>query len=500
MVERLDGLVPEMMLLALAVVVAVLGLSKASSIRRAVPLLTAGGLFVAAWLAWGGKELPPESAGFLAPSLAASLRTMIAAVGGVLALVASGTVDRRLEHDVESGRMPFEPLRASRGEFYAFMLLSITGAMLVASASDLIWLFLALELTSLPTYVMVVMGRSGRRGAEASVKYFFLGAMATAIFLYGFALVYGGTGSMQLADIAEIVASRRNLEGLDMVTTAGFLLALLGVGYKLAAAPLHLYAMDVYEGASASVTAFLGFVPKAAGTIAFMVLLQTAGGESLPAMVVTLVWMLAVLTMSLGNMAALQQTSAKRLFGGSSIAHSGYLLIGLLAGPGEGWAATTFYLLVYGLMNTGVFAVLAALERRGSEVEQVSDLGALRHHHPGLGWSLVACSGSLMGFPPLLGFVAKVWLFLAAVQSGHIALVVIAAINSAAGAWYYLRMMGMPLLGAAPSEPVEAAPSPWPARVAMVIGVLLLVVPFFADDLMMQTREAAAAAVMVLGN
>ncbi|MEO1598517.1 MAG: hypothetical protein AAFR78_08300, partial [Planctomycetota bacterium] len=160
MVDRLDGLVPEMMLLALAVVVAVLGLSKASSIRRMVPLLTAGGLFVAAWLAWGGKDLPPESAGFLAPSLAASLRSMIAGVGGVLALVASGTVDRRLEHDVESGRMPFEPLRASRGEFYAFMLLSITGAMLVASASDLIWLFLALELTSLPTYVMVVMGRA----------------------------------------------------------------------------------------------------------------------------------------------------------------------------------------------------------------------------------------------------------------------------------------------------------------------------------------------------
>ena len=292
-----------MMLLALAVVVAVLGLSKASSIRRAVPLLTAGGLFVAAWLAWGGKELPPESAGFLAPSLAASLRSMIAGVGGVLALVASGTVDRRLEHDVESGRMPLSPS--------ALRVVSSTPSCCCPSrapclwpVSDLIWLFLALELTSLPTYVMVVMGRAGRRGAEASVKYFFLGAMATAMFLYGFALVYGGTGSMQLADIAEIVASRRNLEGLDMVTTAGFLLALLGVGYKLAAAPLHLYAMDVYEGASASVTAFLGFVPKAAGTIAFMVLLQTAGGESLPAMVVTLIWMLAVLTMSLGNMAA----------------------------------------------------------------------------------------------------------------------------------------------------------------------------------------------------
>ena len=226
--------------------------------------------------------------------------------------------------------------------------------------------------------------------------------MATAMFLYGFALVYGGTGSMQLADIAEIVASRRNLEGLDMVTTAGFLLALLGVGYKLAAAPLHLYAMDVYEGASASVTAFLGFVPKAAGTIAFMVLLQTAGGESLPAMVVTLIWMLAVLTMSLGNMAALQQTSAKRLFGGSSIAHSGYLLIGLLAGPGEGWAATTFYLLVYGLMNTGVFAVLAALERRGSEVEQVSDLGASAitiQHWVGLWWPALVPDG----FPPTFG-------------------------------------------------------------------------------------------------
>ena len=269
--------------------------------------------------------------------------------------------------------------------------------------------------------------------------------MATAMFLYGFALVYGGTGSMQLADIAEIVASRRNLEGLDMVTTAGFLLALLGVGYKLAAAPLHLRHGRVRRGIGLGdcvprVRAQSGRHHRLHGLVA-----NCRWGKP-PAMVVTLIWMLAVLTMSLGNMAALQQTSAKRLFGGSSIAHSGYLLIGLLAGPGEGWAATTFYLLVYGLMNTGVFAVLAALERRGSEVEQVSDLGALRHRHPALGWSLVACSGSLMGFPPLLGFVAKVWLFLAAVQSGHIALVVIAAINSAAGAWYYLRMMGMPLL------------------------------------------------------
>ncbi|MCZ6834278.1 MAG: NADH-quinone oxidoreductase subunit N, partial [Planctomycetota bacterium] len=394
----------------------------------------------------------------------------------------------------------FDPMRAARGEFYAFMLLSLIGVMLVCNANDLIWLFLALELTSLPTYIMVAISRGSRRAQEAAVKYFFLGALAAAIFLYGFALLYGATGTIVLTEMREEFARQAAQGGINTLGIVGMILAILGVSFKIAAAPMHFYAPDVYEGAASPVTAFLAFVPKTSGFLALMLLLGTMGwsghfadgSDGLPREIVTTLWMLAVLTMTLGNIGALLQKSIKRMLAYSSIAHSGYMIIGLLAGPGLGLNAILFYMLAYGLMNTGAFAVLAALERNGQEIESADDLAGLRQKHPGMAIVLAICSGSLLGFPPLLGFFGKLYLFMAGVQSGHIELVVVAGLNSAISAGYYLRLVTLPFM-AKPSPQAETIvrhPSSGPRIVAVLSAVLVVILPFFSSGLIDASRSA----------
>jgi NADH-quinone oxidoreductase subunit N len=425
---------------------------------------------------------------------------IVCLVGIVLAMVSAGSIDRRMEHDVDTGRVSFDPLRASRGEFYAFFLLSLIGVMLVCNSNDLIWLFLALELTSLPTYIMVAVSRSSRRAQEASVKYFFLGAMAAAMFLYGFALLYGSTGTIVLTEMRDAFAEQHAAGGINLLGVVGMLLAILGIAFKIAAAPMHFYAADVYEGAASPVTAFLGFVPKTAGMVALVVLLSTmgwadplgGGASGLPQPVLTMLWMVAVLTMTLGNIGALLQRSVKRMLAYSSIAHSGYMLIGIIAGPGLGVNAVLFYLFVYGLMNTGAFAVLAGLERQGQEIEATDDLAGLRQRHPAMAWSMALCAGSLLGFPPLLGFIGKLYLFIAGVEAGQIWLVVIAGINSAISAAYYLFLVGLPILAApsARSETVERSPTVWPRVAALLAALAMVILPIFSQGILDATARA----------
>jgi len=390
----------------------------------------------------------------------------------------------------------------NRGEFYAFLLLSLTGVMLCCSANDLIWLFLALELTSLPTYIMVAMSRPAKKAQEAAVKYFFLGAMASALFLYGFALLYGSTGTIVLTEMRDAFTQQRMESGgdLNIFGTMGLILALLGVFYKIAAAPLHFYAADVYEGAAAPVTAFLAFVPKAAGMIAIMLLLGTVGwgmadGDivGLPQPILTLLWMTAVLTMTLGNIGALLQKNVKRMLAYSSIAHSGYMLIGIIAGPASGGLnAVLFYLFAYGVMNTAAFAVLTALERKGKEVETLDELAGLNRCHRGLTLVFALSAASLLGFPPLLGFIGKLYLFIAGVEAGQIVLIIIAGLNSAISACYYLALVKAPVLDEpnARSETVTVRQPVWP-KVAALTGVLLIVAaPFFSSRVWQATNEA----------
>ncbi|MEO1008130.1 MAG: NADH-quinone oxidoreductase subunit N [Planctomycetota bacterium] len=463
MADKIALIWPEIVLFATTCIVLVLGLSpnKKSRILCLPASMIGMGVAGALALALGGGPDAAQATDSVLPMLPSFAKVAIAAVGLLLLLLQAGLIDRREEALVAAGG-PYRPLRMNRAEYYALTLFSLTGLMLCASADDLIWLFLALELTSLPTYVMVAMSSSRDRAQEAAVKYFFLGALGAATFLMGFVLLYGGTGTAHLPEMAAFFAAN----GINSVAMAGILISIAGLGFKIAAVPMHFYTADVYQGAASPVTAFLAFVPKTAGFLALLLVCATVGwnqgGEAggLPEAVRILLWVMAAVTMTVGNVLAIVQHSIKRMLAYSSIAHSGYMLVGLLAGPGDGTFATSgvsavvFYLAAYGVMNTGAFAVLACLERRAAdrgeprEIESFEELRGLWKREPLLGVLLGIVALSLLGFPPLLGFLAKLPLFTSGIAAGEITLVVILGVNSAIAAFYYLRIVKAAIIDA----------------------------------------------------
>lgn len=514
MIEKLPILLPEIVLFITTVVVMMVGQIGHTHVRRAVWYIAALGIAASGVLASATGDLVREAGNPLLPGITPYAKVLISVVGLLLVPLLAGTVDRGEEARIDAGTARFDPLRATRGEFWAFYLFSLTGLMLVASADDLIWLFLALELTSLPTYMMVAMSSTRDRAREAGVKYFFLGALGAAVFLYGFTLLYGAAGTTGLGGIAAAFGEQLADTGaIGPLGIAGLAVSILGLGFKIAAVPMHFYTADVYQGGASPVSAMLAFVPKAGGILALIALLATTGwaagpdGAGLPFEIELLLWVMAALTMTVGNVLAWLQTSAKRMLAYSSIAHSGYMLVGLIAGParpgegfaGDGIAAALFYLLCYGVMNVGTFAVLASLERRAAdggepeELDELDDLRGLAREHRALGWTMVICSLSLLGFPPLLGFWAKVGLFTSALSHGHIALVVVLALNSAAAAFYYLRLVSLPLLESR-DEPLRFVAVPMKSRPFSAVisagGVIVLV---FAVPALMNASSGAAA-------
>ncbi len=530
--DRISFLWPEIVLFAFTCWVMMLGLSRHRSTRQLCGPVSGVGLLIAALVAWrttpGAGEFDESTGQVLLPGMVAFAKVMIAVVGLLLLLLVAGTVDRTDEAHIAARRVRFDPLSSNRAEFYSFFLFSLTGLMLCASADDLIWLFLALELTSLPTYIMVTMS-GGAAGAwmpwrsksqEAGVKYFFLGALGAAVFLYGFALIYGGTGTTNL----NLIRDHFQAHGINTLSMAGIILAIVGMCFKIAAVPMHFYTADVYEGAAAPVSAFLAFTPKTAGFLGIMLLCSTMGwqylpggshqglwaidasGTSLPEPVRLCLWVIAALTMTIGNVLAVQQNSIKRLLAYSSIAHSGYMLVGLIAGPGDGsfskngLAAVLFYLLAYGVMNLGAFAVVAMVERRTGansdaephEIETVDELRGLCKTHPILGWTMAISALSLLGLPPLLGFFGKMPLFTSAISAGEMLLVIVLGLNSAIAAFYYLRLVRAVMLEDADAAATPMVESPFPSRrlagVLSAIGVLAL--PVIGNNLMAAASRA----------
>ncbi len=476
MADRIASLWPELTLFGTVCLVLITGLARDRDIRSLTLWLAGAGVLAAL----AAALRTPEIAGSPLPGMAGFVKPAVCALGLLLLLMVPA-VDAHLEERFKAGR-PFDALAVTQGEFVAFFLLSLTGVLLTTTATDLIWLFLALELTSLPTYLMAARGRRSDKALEAAVKYFFLGAFAAGILIFGFALLYGATGTMHLEEIAAALARQAAGDGVSPLAVGGLVLTIAALAFKIAAFPMHFYVADVYQGVESGVAAFLAFVPKTAGLVALLLVTDVARGDGpMPEAVHAVLWLIAAATMILGNTLALWQRSAKRILAYSSMAHSGYMLLGVIAGAGaahasptNGYAAVLAYLCVYGVMNTGAFAVIGCLSRGEEEAEDLADLSGLSRQSPGLALVMSVCALSLLGLPPLVGFLTKLHLFSAALSAGEVVLVIIAGLSSAISAWYYLKLAGLPWLGV--SE--EAGPDrsgPTRRAVAGVVSAAIVV-------------------------
>jgi NADH-quinone oxidoreductase subunit N len=347
------------------------------------------------------------------------------------------------------------------GEFHSLLLFATSGMMLMASAGDLVIVFLGLEILSIATYVLAGFRRTDTRSNESSLKYFILGSFASAFLLYGIALIYGATatgpdqpGTTNIA----LIATRINQSLYPPLLFAGIAMLLVGFGFKIATAPFHVWTPDVYEGAPTPVTAFMAAGPKAAGFASFMrvflfgfpIVTATAGTASYAHQTwVGALAVMAALTMTIGNIVAIVQNNVKRMLAYSSIAHAGYALVGFVAAgaatdPSQRSAAltsVTFYLLTYAVINMGAFAIVTVVARKGDRLNNVEDYNGIGFRSPVLAFSLSIFLLGLLGMPLTAGFMGKIMVFSAAVNQGYIWLVVLGVLNTAVSAYYYLRLI-----------------------------------------------------------
>ncbi|HEX5702813.1 MAG TPA: NADH-quinone oxidoreductase subunit N [Pyrinomonadaceae bacterium] len=346
------------------------------------------------------------------------------------------------------------------GEFHALLLFATAGMMLMASAGDLVIVFLGLEILSIATYVLAGFRRTDTRSNESSLKYFILGSFASAFLLYGIALIYGATATNTLPGTTNIatIATRLDQSLYPPLLFAGIAMLIVGFGFKIATAPFHVWTPDVYEGAPTPVTAFMAAGPKAAGFASFMRVFlfgfpivtaaASTAGFAHAAWVGALAIM-AALTMTMGNVVAIVQNNVKRMLAYSSIAHAGYALVGFVAAgaatdPAQRSAAVTaviFYLLTYAVMNMGAFAIVTLIARKGDQRNEVEDYNGIGFSSPVLAFSLSIFLLSLLGMPLTAGFMGKIMVFSAAVNQGYVWLVVLGVLNTAISAYYYLRLI-----------------------------------------------------------
>jgi NADH-quinone oxidoreductase subunit N len=324
-------------------------------------------------------------------------------------------------------------VRINHGEYYALLLLATAGMMLMVSAIDLLTVFLGLELMSIPIYVLAGFDRRKLRSNESALKYFLIGSFASALLLYGMALLYGTTGTTSFAGI------RHGFDAGNPIAIAGLGLVIVGFAFKMSAAPFHQWTPDVYEGAPAAVTAFMSVTVKTAAVATLLRLVALAFGP-LDQTLTQALWGLAALTLVVGNVMAVIQDNIKRLLAYSSIAHVGFLLVGFVTGSAEGFSAVVFYLVAYLFMNLGAFAVVVALAQRGQDCERMEAFAGLAHRRPGLAALMTLFMLSLAGIPGTVGFIAKFSIFAAAVDAGVIWLTILGLVMSVVSVFYYLRL------------------------------------------------------------
>jgi NADH-quinone oxidoreductase subunit N len=369
--------------------------------------------------------------------------------------------------------------RLQRGEYYALVLFAAAGMGVLSGAGELITAFLGLEMSSISTYILAAFRRDVRKSNESALKYFILGSFATAFFLYGIAMTYGATGTTRFAGIALALGT----SGPILLAVLGLGMMLVGLGFKVVIAPFQIYAPDVYEGAPTPVTALLASAPKAAAFALMLRIFYMAFGP-VQHIWFWAIWISAILTMCIGNFAALLQTNVKRMLAYSSIAHAGYILVAFAASTEVGVAAVLFYLATYALMKIGAFTVLTHVGGQGERHLELSDYRGLAKKQPAIAACFTLFLLSLLGLPATGGFMGKFYAFQAGIDSRMIWLVVIAALNSVVGAYYYLRVIltmyfREPAHESGPESGNEWTPEPvaasvWVVLIACALGTLYL--------------------------
>jgi NADH-quinone oxidoreductase subunit N len=364
--------------------------------------------------------------------------------------------------------------RIPPGEYFALLLFGAVGMTLLVASNDLVMLFLALETITIATYVLAGYRREDARSTESALKYFILGAFSSAFLLYGIALIYGATRTTNLSEMARAVSGPLGQAEFGLLM-AGAAMLLIGFGFKVTTVPFHVWTPDVYEGAPTPVTAFLSTAPKAAGFAAFLRVFALTfapvgiegAADRLASHWVAAVTAMSILSMTFGNFIAIAQTNIKRMLAYSSIAHAGYVAIGVLA---RDWAAVAFYMLVYTIMNVGCFAIVALWARRGDERVAIADYAGLGFRQPMLSFPLAIFLVSLAGFPGTAGFVAKFWLFKSAWGAGFPELVIIGVLNTVVSVYYYLYVV-IVMFFREPKGEVPRVPLPRAFVAAVVVAV-----------------------------
>jgi NADH-quinone oxidoreductase subunit N len=419
----LIGFLPALLVAVFAVVVLMIDLFSPPGQRANTGLISLIGLGLALWATvrlWGAQE--ELFGGMLVVDFTALFFQGIFLTAGLLTVLLS------IQYTVDEG--------LEQGEYYALLLFAVFGAMLMGAAGDLLIIFLGLEILSVAQYILAGMRHGVPKSNESAMKYFLLGAFATGFLLYGIALLYGATGTTNLAGIVTAVREGGLMD--NPLLTIGMGLLVVGFGFKMAAVPFHMWTPDVYEGAPTPVTAFMSTGVKAAAFAAlarvFLTALAEQQGNWAPVF-----WVMAILTMTVGNVAAIAQQNIKRMLAYSSIAHAGYLLIAMTAAGPAGLTGLLYYLLAYALMTLGAFAVVVALEQHEERHLLISDYSGLGFRYPLPGVAMALFMFSLSGLPPTAGFVAKFYVFSAAVEQGYLGLAVIGVLNSLISIYYYLR-------------------------------------------------------------
>ena len=399
-----------------------------------------------------------------------------------LLFLGSGLVGIALAYDY------LKEMGIDRGEYYVLLMFSISGMMLMALAADLIVVFLALELLSIPLYVLAGFARPRQESEEAAIKYFLLGAFSSGFVVYGVALVFGATGSTGLAEIVKAL----NAGSTDLALLGiGAALILIGLGFKVAAVPFHMWTPDVYQGAPSAVTAFMAVGAKAGGFAALVRIFVSA----LPALAVDftpVLWGIAALTMFLGNIVAIAQGNIKRMLAYSSIAHAGYILMALVPFgqgdvAGDAVAAALFYLLAYAFTNFAAWAVVIAMEKTEGRGLALSDYAGMGRKYPALAAIMTVAMLSFTGVPPTLGFVGKLYLFRSVIEGGFYGLALIGVLTSLVSAYYYLRVVVIMYMQE--GEPV-ARRDPWLYLTAAAAGVCTVALSIFSVPLFTWASQA----------